>query len=470
MTTNRTMFTDFYQITKMAMYLESGKENEETVFECFYRTNPFSSGFTVALGLSEVIDYLTNIKFTGENIDYLKAMCNFSDKFWEYLREFKWEGKLRALPEGTICQPFIPIVQVKAKLPIADFIETRVLNLLGGPTMIGTKALRMTLANPDVPWIDMAARRALCYEHGMMIAKYSHIGGAMGTSLVSAGEAYGIPIKGSTSHSSVLAYETQLDSFRSHADIFAEESVFILDTYGYIKGTLDAITVAKEKGLNKFGGRLDTDDLAFQSRVVREILNANGFRDSKIMTSNDLDEYKRTTMKEDGAENNVDGIGTSLVCGPLNIVYKPVEINKRHVMKLSYPEKMTDPGVKNIYRLFGGDSPYFYGDYRIAAYIATGENEDLHGGLYYNRSKLIEEKYFRDVSTAQPMLIDVMEDNKRLNQDSNISYLKSKVRTESRLMSDEMKRLENPAEFPLYLSQELRDIKQNIMNKYQMDY
>lgn len=454
---NTTMYTDFYQLTKMAMYLESGKENEETTFECFYRTNPFGGGYTVALGLSEVVDYLNNIEFTGKNIDYLKSVWNFKDRFWEYLREFKWEGTLRALSEGTICQPFVPIVQVSAKLPIADFIETRILNLLGGPTITGTKALRMTLSNIDVPWVDMAARRASSYDTGMMIAKYSYIGGAggcIGTSLVSAGEEYGIPLKGTTSHSSVLAYETQLNSFRSCADVFGEDSVFILDTYGYVKGTQDAITVAKEKGLKKFGGRLDTDDLAFQSRVVREILDANGYKNSKIITSNDLDEYKRVEMKKEGAENDVDGVGTSLICGPLNIVYKPVEIEGRNVMKLSCLEKMTDPCAKNIYRIIDKNG-------KIEAYIATGKDDDLYCGLYNPRERLDEEKEFNNFSNMQVMLNNILVDD---TVPTSIKDLKLKVNMESRIMPERMKSFEKPDKFPLYMSHWLSEQKQQLMD------
>jgi nicotinate phosphoribosyltransferase len=363
-----------------------------------------------------------------------------------------------------MAQPFVPIHQISAKQPIADFVETRLLNLTGGPTMVGTKALRMTLANPDIPWIEMAARRASSYDTGMMIAKYSYIGGAgkcVGTSLTSAGKKYGIPLKGTSSHSSVLAFETQLEAFRSYADIFKEKSAFILDTYGYVRGTQDAIQVAKEMGLKNFSGRLDTDDLAFQSKVVRELLDGNGFNNAKIIVSNDIDENIRKSLKEQNAKNDSDGIGTSLNPPPLGIVYKPVVINGRQVMKLSCPQKITDPCSKDIYRLFDDKG-------QCKAYVATKYGEDPYIGIYHHRNKDYEKKKFSDLSTIEKILIPVLKDDQRLIKCQTIQELQQKVAFEANKMWPEIKRFENPSEFPLYLSDQLWNTKQMLKQKFQI--
>lgn len=461
---NPAMYADAYAFTKMAMYLECGKAEEETSFECFYRRNPYNGGFTMAFGLSEVVDYLEKLEFTGIDIDYLKSVWNFSDMFWEYLRAFKWEGTFRSLPEGIMAQPFVPIHQINAKLPIADFIETRLLNLTGGPTMVGTKALRMTLANPDVSWIEMAARRASSDDTGMMISKYSFVGsggGCIGTSLTAAGQKYGIPIKGTSSHSSILAFDTQQESFRSHFDLFGEKTVLPLDTYGYVRGAQDAIQVAKEMGMTSFGGRLDTDDLAFQSKVLREILDGNGFTGVKIVLSNDIDEYVRKSLREQGAQNDCDGVGTSLNPPPLGIVYKPVMINGRHVIKLSCPDKITDPSNKDIYRLFD-ENGY------TKAYIAMEAGEEPYDGIYHHRSKSYEKKRFSDVSTAEPILMDVLINDQRMVKLPSIQELQERVASEAKKMWPEILRFDNPAEFPLYLSDQLWKTKQRLMEQFQI--
>lgn len=461
---NPAMYVDAYAFTKMCMYIECGKENDDTVFESFYRRNPYDGGFSLAMGLSEVVKYLETLELTGTDIDYLKSVWNFPDRFWEYLRAFKWKGTLKSLPEGMMAQPFIPIHQISAKLPVADFVETRLLNLVGGPTMVATKALRMTLANPDVPWIEMSARRASSYDAGMMIAKYAYIGGGgrnIGTSLVAAGQKYGIPIKGTSSHSAVLAFEHQIEQFRSQADIFREDSIFILDTFGYINGSQDSVQVGKEMGLTKFGGRLDTDDLAFQSKVVREILDGNGFHDAKIFLSNNIDEYVRKSLREQGARSDGDGIGTSLNPPPLDIVYKPVEMDGRKVIKLSCPQKVTDPSAKELYRMF--DENGF-----CKAYIATETGEEPYGGIYHHRSKSYEKKKFSDISTIEQVLIPTLIDDKRMVKLHSIPELQEIVAAEAERIWPEVKRFDNPAEFPMYLSNRLWETKQELMKKFRI--
>lgn len=465
---NPALYVDGYAFTKMAMYVMCDKQDEDTVFECFYRKNPYDGGFAIAMGLSEVVNYLEQLEITGMDVDYLQTIWNFPPRFWEYLREFKWRGLLRSVPEGTTVQPEIPIHQIFAKLPVADFIETRPINLTGGPTMVATKALRMTLANPDVPWIEMAARRAQTKESGEMIAKYAFAGSAgkcIGTSLVSASKKWGIPNKGTTSHSSVLAFETQLESFRSHADLFVNNQIgdpaFILCTYGYVRGAQESVQIAKEMGIKNFAGRLDTDDLAFQSKVVREIFRGNGLYDAKIFLSNDIDEYVRRSLKEQNAEQDADGIGTSLNPPPMGVVYKPVYMNGRFVIKLSCPQKITNPGIKDIYCLYDDNG------YR-KAFLGIDYGSQLIPGLYHHSKRSYEKKKITDVSTAEKLLIPILENDSRLAKMVDVFELQDKVIDESKKMWPELKRFENPAEFPLYLDGTLWDIKQKLLEDYQI--
>jgi len=487
---NETMFTDLYQLTKMCMYVLSDMEDVDTTFECFYRTNPFG-GYTVALGLQSVVDYLKELHITGNDIDYLKGLWNFPDRFWEYLREFHWSGILRGVPEGSIVQPYVPIVQVNAKLPVADFVETRILNLLGKPSIVGTKALRITLANPNVPWIEMAARRSSSYDEGMLIARSAYICGAKATSLVSAGMEFGIPTAGTTSHSSVLAYENQLLSFDAHARIFGDNSVFIWDTSGNpILGVNDSLTIAKKRNLNNFGGRLDSEspeygNLSEQSKIARKILKDNGFPNAKIVLSSDLDEYKRRYLLTSDAENDCDGVGTSLVTGPLNIVYKPVEIGSRLVIKKSNPVKTTDPGTKHIYRLLENG--------KIIGYLALHLSEYIYSGIYHHRSNehvkiLIDNS---DPVIIEKLLFGVLVDDVQISPNFDIHTIRKHVlEDEIKLIPDmynpfselccagchgtsftsdkhEIKKMEemigSTLSIPLYLSDKLWNSKESLM-------
>lgn len=483
---NKTMFTDKYQLTMMCMYLMAGMEDEDATFECFYRRNPFGGGFTVALGLESVIDYLQELHVTGDNIDYLKCVCKFPNIFWEYLREFKWAGILRAVPEGSIHQPYVPIAKIDAKLPIGNFVETRTMNLFGSPTITGTKALRITLSNPDVPWVEMSARRSSSYDHGMTIARSSYICGSSGTSLVSAGEKYGIPLIGTMGHSAVQAMG-QLKSFKTHSDLLREYGVFLIDTYNSLYGIDDAILVAKEMGLKKFGCRIDSNhpelgDLSEQSKIVRKILDDNGLHDAKVFLSSDIDENIRRYLRTSGAKNDCDGIGTSLVTGPLGIVYKLVEIGNRLVIKKSNAVKTTDPGAKCIYRLIENG--------KVIGYAAYHPNEPKHPGILHHRSnphvkilidnsgRIIQERILMDVLVNNvpiipiddintirnrvlnhelPMLLDQLNPfigacntighGSSFMDDDQVQYIKSEMR-----------------DLPLYLSDGLWNAKNNLIN------
>jgi len=463
---NPAMYTDFYQFTKMAMYLEADKADEYSVFNLFYRNNPFNGDFTISMGVQDVIDYLKKLEITGNDIDFLKSHWTFPKKFWEYLRDgFRWDEKCRleGLPDGTMAQPYVPLIQVKAPLPIADFIETRLLNLIGGQMMVTTRATRMTLSNPDKPWLEMAARRAQSMETGLMISKCAYAAGAAGTSNTLAGQLFGIPVSGTTSHSSILAFDTQLNSMRTCADLFREKSVFIIDTFGYVQGTLEAIQVAKEKGLETFGVRDDSEDLAFHTRVIREILKANGFEKVKIITSNDIDELVRSEMKDDHAENDADGIGSMLVSGPIGVVYKPVQIGDRLVIKLSCQAKITDPCAKSVYRI--------YGNGLVDKYLATLEGEDVKPeSIIYHRSNRCEKKYIPDAYECNKILVEMLVGDKELRPRDSLYDLRKRIKEETDLMLPELKRFKSrePIEFPLWLSQGIWDAKEALMDKYQI--
>jgi len=288
---NPAMVTDFYQFTMMAAYIESGKADEIATFNAFYRRNPFGGGFTIVTGLERIIEYLEQFQFTGKDIDYMRKKWKMPASFFEYIRAAKFDGTVEALPEGTMAQPYVPIVQVTAPLPIANFVETYILNQLGFATLVSTKAARIS-SQGNVPFLEFGLRRAQGgIEGGLIASRSAYIGGGIGTSNVAAEIVYNIPAKGTHAHGFVMAFPTQAEAFEAYANVFAEESVFLIDTYGYKNGVEDAIAVAKKLGLKSFRGvRDDSGDLAYQSKVIRQILDDNGFRDVKIVVSNDIDE------------------------------------------------------------------------------------------------------------------------------------------------------------------------------------
>ncbi|MFH0948963.1 MAG: nicotinate phosphoribosyltransferase [Candidatus Aenigmatarchaeota archaeon] len=468
---NPAMVADFYQFTMMAAYIESGKADEIATFNGFYRRNPFGGGFTLAVGLERIIEYLEQFQFTGRDIDHMRKHWKMPKSFYEYIREAKFDGTLEALPEGTMAQPYIPMVQLTGTLPIANFVETYILNKLGFPTLVTTKAARIYLHGKK-PYLEFGLRRAQGGdEGGLMASRAAYIGGAFGTSNVSAEIVHGIPAKGTHAHSFVEAFPTQKNAFRSYADVFGEESVFLIDTYGYSKGVEDAVTVAKEKGLKTFSGvRDDSGDLAYQSRIIRKILDDNGFKDAKITVSNDIDERIAKSLIEQGAEIDLYGIGTKLVTADgspsLGIVYKLVQIGDRYAIKISgNEEKITDPGRKNVYRLLDKNGHY-------AADVMLTSDEILEDEILedeitvHHRSRGYETKKFNNTQNAIPLLATIFENGVRTYRKPTLDEIKHRALSELDRLWPEITRLENPAEYLVGLSPHLKKIKDKMIQQY----
>lgn len=462
---NPAMVTDFYQFSMMAAYIESGKTDEIATFNAFYRRNPFGGGFTIVAGLERIIEYLEQFQFTGRDIDHMQKHWKMPDSFFEYVREAKFNGTIEALPEGSMAQPYVPIVQVTAPLPIANFVETYILNQLGFATLVATKAARISNQG-DEPYLEFGLRRAQGgIEGGLIASRSSYIGGATATSNVAAEQVFGIPAKGTHAHSFVMAFPTQREAFEAYANVFKENSVFLIDTYGYKKGVEDAISTAQELNLKSFRGvRDDSGDLAYQSKVIRKILDDNDFRHVKIIVSNEIDEKVRRELKEQGAKIDLFGIGTKLVTADgspsLGIVYKLVQIGDRHVIKLSgNEEKVTDPGRKNVYRLL--DQKGYY-----AADVMMKQNERIGNNLtVHHRSKRYESKYFNNPN-ALPLLVPIFEDGRLVYKSPSLDDIKHRATEELKKMWPEVTRLRNPAEYLVGLSPDLKAVKDKLMEEH----
>lgn len=464
---NPAMLTDLYQFTMMAVYLEAGMENKQATFNAFYRKNPFDGGYAIAVGLEHVLEYLSQLQFTGDDIDHMRKNWKMPDKLWEYLREFEFNGEVKAVAEGAMVQPYMPMVQVTAPLPVANFVETYILNQLGSPTMVATRAFRMYIESGGAPILEFGLRRMPGgIDTALKTTRAAYIGGCVGTSNVLAEQVLGIKASGTMAHSLVMAFDTQYEAFRTYADVFRDQSIFLIDTYGYMNGVQDAVKVSKELGITPKGVRDDSGDLAYQSKVIRKILDENGFQNAKIAVSNDIDERALQSIQREGGKIDIYGIGTKLVNVPsLGIVYKLVEIDGRPVIKLSgNEEKITDPCKKEqVYRIID-ERGYYTGD------VVLIEGDRLENGMTtYHRSKSYETKRFGDVGKAIPLLHTVNQGRTQTYQPPHLDDIRQNTLSNLKHCWPEMLRVDHPAEYWMGFSQRLHDIKEGLIRQHTIE-
>lgn len=352
----KALHTDLYQLTMAAGYSQAGKAAERGTFELFVRRLPKNRDFLLAAGLEQAVDYLLNLRFTGEQIDYLRGLPPFervSERFWEHLLEFRFTGDLFAMAEGT---PFFagePIAIVRAPLLEAQIPETYLLATIGFQSMIASKAARVAAAAEGRPVIEFGSRRAQSPEAGVLAGRAAYIGGCAGTSNVEAGFRYGIPVYGTSAHSWVLAFEDESTAFSKLQDLLGARTTYLIDSYDTIKGARKAVAL----GPPLSAVRLDSGDLVSLSRQVRRILDEGGMRAVQIMATNDLNEDRVAELVKAGAPIDSFGVGTDLATSAdapsLSVVYKLAEHEaggtRRYTAKYSR-DKQTLPGAKQVFR------------------------------------------------------------------------------------------------------------------------
>ncbi len=353
--------TDLYQLTMAQGYYKSGK-NEKAVFDLFYRENPCDNGYSIFCGLNQVIEYIDNLKFYKDDLNYLQKQ-GFDEDFLDYLREFSFSGNLYSIPEGSIIFPQEPVLKVEAPIIEAQLLETPLLNILNHQSLIATKASRVVKAAGDKSVLEFGLRRAHGPDAGLYGARAAVIGGFSGTSNVLAGKKFAINISGTHAHSWVMSFDTELEAFRTYANIYPDSCILLVDTYDTLnKGVPNAIKVfqeMKEKGVNSdlYGIRLDSGDLARLSRQARKMLDKAGFENAKIVASGNLDENIITDLKKENAEIDFYGVGTKLItsynCSAFGGVYKLSEYKGQAKMKVSDNiEKTSNPGNKKLIRIY----------------------------------------------------------------------------------------------------------------------
>jgi len=353
------LFTDLYELTMMAGYLDDGRAEVEATFDLFFRKPPDSLEIVIAAGLDPSLDHLQTLAFTGEDIDYLRCDGTLPEHFLEWLRELRFTGEVWAIPEGTPVFANEPLVRVTAPLAQAQLVETALINCVSYHSLVASNALRIALAANGKGVLEFGARRAHGPNGARSGARAAIIGGCVATSNVQAGQRFGVPVSGTQAHSWVMAFESELEAFRAYARTFPDSCILLVDTYDTLGiGVPNAITVAREldeKGHRLGGIRLDSGDLAMLAREARRMLDEAGFPDARIIASGDLDAGPIAELEREGAPIDAYGVGTSLLTAKSDPafggVYKLAEIGDRPVLKISgSAEKTTSPGRKQVWR------------------------------------------------------------------------------------------------------------------------
>ena len=363
------LLTDLYELTMLAGYLEEGMAAKTAVFDLYFRTNPFEGGYAVFAGLETALDHLAGLRFLPEELAYLEGLGLFRPRFIEFLREFRFRGRVIAPAEGTVVFANEPLLTVEGTLAEAQFVETLLLNTINFQTLVATKAARICHAADGAEVIEFGLRRSQGPDGGLSASRAACVGGCRGTSNVLAGMLYGVPAKGTQAHSWVQAFPDELAAFRAYADIYPDHTILLVDTYDTLgSGLPNAITIARElreNGHELRGIRIDSGDLAYLSREARRRFDEGGFPDVKIVVSNDMDEYVIESVRAEGGSADIYGVGTSLVTGAgmgggaLGGVYKLVELEGVPRIKISGDvAKSTLPGKKQLFRLIDQDGGF----------------------------------------------------------------------------------------------------------------
>ncbi len=464
------LFTDFYQLTMMSGYLDAGKDKQNSVFELFFRKIPQQGAFCLLSGLEPALEYLENMRFSAEELDYLASLKLFDQAFLDQLKDFRFRGTVWAIPEGTVVMPHQPLMRIEASLPEAQLIESALLNMINFNTLIATKAARMVhAAGEDAQVLEFGLRRAQGPDGAMSASRAAFVGGCVATSNSLAGMRFGIPVRGTQAHSWVMSFASELESFRAYAHRYPDSALLLVDTYDTLgSGVPNAIQVARElreRGHELAGIRLDSGDLAALSIGARQLLDEAGFPKVRIVASNDLDEFLVESLRAQGARIDTWGIGTQLVTSKqdpaLGGVYKLVSIEEngswRPTMKLSSnPGKATSPGIKQIYR--GVANGQFVGDViALASEKAPQAGAAIHDPLYVTPAQQLEADSF------QPLLEKVMENGKRTRPAPALTDIRQRGLDQLSKLPVGCLRLQNPHLYPNGLSDELFQLRQTLL-------
>lgn len=473
---NLTMLTDFYEITMANGYFEHGLKDEIAYFDMFFRRVPDNGGFAIMAGLEQLIDYLDNLKFSVEDIEYLRKKGIFSEEFLDYLKNFKFECDVWAIPEGTPIFPHEPVITVRGPVIQAQFIETMILLTINHQSLIATKANRIVRAAEGRPVMEFGSRRAQGYSGAVLGARAAYIAGCCGTACTISDRDDDIPALGTMAHSWVQLFDSEYEAFRAYATTYPDSCTLLVDTYNVLKsGVPNAIKVFDEVlkpiGKRPKGIRIDSGDIAYLSKKARVMLDNAGYTDCKITASNSLDEYIIRDTLLQGAKIDSFGVGERLITSKsepvFGGVYKlaAVEKNGKIVPKIKISEnieKITNPGFKMVYRIFSNENSEAIAD------VITVFNETIDVTQPYeifDPEHTWKRKKISNFS-VELLTVQIYDKGKRVYENPNVHEIKKHCEKEVGRLWDEVKRFEFPHKYYVDLSPQLWDIKDALLKKY----
>lgn len=471
------LLTDFYQLSMAYAYWKAGIDMQEASFHLFFRRLPFKGGFAITCGLEQVIDFVKNFAFDKSDLDYLATCKNgagqayFEPAFLDYLSRLELKVSIAAIPEGRACFAYEPLVRVEGPLLQCQLLESPLLNLINFPTLIATKAARVTIAAKGDPVLEFGMRRAQGIDGALTASRAAFVGGCTSTSNVLAGKVYGIPVMGTMAHSWIMAFESEEESFKSYAKALPDACVFLVDTYDTLEGVKKAIKIGKwlkSQQKKLLGIRLDSGDLAYLSIQSRKLLDEAGFTDTQIIASNELDEIVISELKHQGAKISSWGVGTNLVTGKeqpaLDGVYKLSAIKEgdgswKYTLKLSEQlAKVTNPGRLQVRR-------FSHGDMYVADLMY-----DLELGLEQPYANVDPFDPTKKVVIAEgiryeDLLVPIFEHGNQVYKTPTLTEIQETARQEVARLPVGVTRFLNPHLFPVGMEKSLYDLKVKLIKK-----
>lgn len=473
---NNTLLTDFYEITMANGYFKNNMQNETAYFDMFFRKVPDNAGFAIMAGVEQVIEYLENLRFEEEDIEFLRKKGIFCEEFLNYLKNFKFECDVWAIPEGTPIFPNEPILTVRGPLIQAQFIETMLLLTVNHQSLIATKCNRIVRAAEGRPVMEFGSRRAQGTGGAVLGARAAYIGGAAGTACTVTDKLYGVPALGTMAHSWIQSFDSEYEAFKAYALCYPKNCTLLVDTYNVLKsGIPNAIKVfddvLKPMGIRPQGVRIDSGDITYLTKQTRKMLDAAGYEDVKIVVSNSLDEHIIRDILKQGACIDSFGVGERLITSKsepvFGGVYKMVALEKegKTIPKIKISEnvaKITNPCFKKVYRLFSNESGKAIADVLTLADEViddTKEYEIFDSEHTWKRKTLTN-------FTAVELQIPIFEKGKCVYKSPSLKEIRNYCEEQLDKIWDEVKRFENPHEYYVDLSQSLWNVKYKLLSDY----
>lgn len=470
---NNTLLCDYYELTMANGYFKTGIKDRTVYFDMFFRHIPDNGGYAVFAGLEQLIDYIENLKFTNDDIAFLRSKNLFDDEFLDYLKNFRFSGDIWSVPEGTPVFPNEPLITVRANALEAQFIETYLLNIINHQSLIATKASRICDAAQGREVSEFGARRAHGADAAVLGARAAYIGGCSSTSCTMTDKLYGVPAGGTMAHSWVQMFDDEYTAFKTYCSLYPDSTTLLVDTYDTLKsGVPNAIKAIKEilipKGAKHYAIRLDSGDIAYLSRKARKMLDEAGLYNCRIVASNALDEYLIRDLIMQGAEIDMFGVGERMITAKSDAVFDgvyklaAVEQGGEIIPKIKISEnhtKITNPHFKSLYRILDNKTGKAIADY-ICVHDEQPKGElKLFDPIMTWKSKLVSDY------TAVNLKKEIIIKGKTVYKKPALPEIKEYCKRQKELIWDEVKRFENPHSYYVDMSQKLWDIKQSLLDK-----